>query len=69
MSTARHENGDSPFADNLDRDPEIGQSKGTTATGEHPQAIKGESTTEGDVDNDSTPTGGVFERERGRTNE
>ena len=59
---------DSPFTDDLERDPGIGQSKGSFITGEHPQTIKGENTVEGDIDNDSTPTDGVPERQRERTN-
>lgn len=72
MSSAKHETkregGDSPFPDDLDRNPGIGQSKGAFATGEKPQSIEGESTAEGDVDNDSTRTDGVPQGERGRTN-
>ena len=66
--TGKHPKGDSPFPDDLERDPGIGQSKGAFQTGEDPQAIKGENTVEGDVDNDSTVTDGVPERETGRTN-
>ena len=69
MGETKHAKGDSPFTDDLERDPGIGQSKGAFRTGEHPQTIKNENTSEGDVDNDSTPTGGVPEAERGRTNE
>lgn len=68
MTSSKHEKGDSPFTDDLERDPGIGQSKGTTATGDHPQTIKGENTLEGDVDNDPTPTGAVSERDLGHTN-
>lgn len=68
MSSTKHEKGGSPSADDLDRNPAIGQSKGAFATGEKPEAIEGENTQEGDVDNDSTVTDGVPERERGRTN-
>ena len=72
MSSTKHEpgreSGDSPFADDLERNPGIGQSKGAFATGEEPQSIDGENTVEGDVDNDSTLTDAVPERERGRSN-
>jgi hypothetical protein len=54
--------------DDLDRNPGIGQSKGAFATGEDPEEISGENTFEGDVENDSTPTDGVPQEERGRTN-
>ena len=54
--------------DDLERNPGIGQSKGSFMTGVRPGEIAGENTVEGDVDNDSTPTDGVPERERGRTN-
>jgi hypothetical protein len=54
-------------ADDLECDPGIGQSKGTTIAGEKPQLIRGENTTEGDVENDTTPAGGVDPRQRGRS--
>jgi hypothetical protein len=54
--------------DNLKRNPGIGQSKGSFATGVRPTEIEGENTVDGDIDNDSTPTDGVPERERARTN-
>ncbi len=54
--------------DSLDRNPGIGQSKGSFATGMSPREIAGENTVEGDVDNDTTPTDGVPEHERARTN-
>ena len=68
MSSTKHEKGDSAFADDLERNPGIGQSKGTFATGESPKTIEGENTAEGDVDNDSTLTDGVPQHQRGRTN-
>ena len=60
--------GESPFAEDRDRNPGIGQSKGSFMTGEDPQSIAGENTVEGDVENDSTANDGVPEEERGRTN-
>ena len=54
--------------DDLERNPGIGQSKGSFMTGVPPLETEGENTVEGDVDNDSTVTDGVPERERGRTN-
>lgn len=70
MNTTKHEKqkGPSPFPDDLERNPGIGQSKGTFATGEDPELIEGENTFEGDVDNDTTMTDGVPQKERGRTN-
>jgi hypothetical protein len=67
MTDTKHEKGESPFTDDLERNPGIGQSKGSFATGEDPQSVEGENTVEGDVDNDSTGSGGVPERERERT--
>ena len=66
-SDTRH-NSDVKLANDLDRNPGIGQSKGTFATGEEPEEIAGENTVEGDVDNDSTPTDGVPQAQRERTN-
>jgi hypothetical protein len=68
MTDTKHEKGDSPFQDDLERDPGIGQSKGTTISGEDPQSIAGENTVEGDVENDSTANDGVPEEVRERTN-
>ena len=70
MSTTKHDKqkGESPFTDDLERNPGIGQSKGLFMTGEDPELIEGENTFEGDVDNDATMTDGVPQKERGRTN-
>lgn len=57
-----------PFPDDLERNPGIGQSKGSFMTGERPGAIEGENTVEGDVENDSTVTDGVPQQDRERTN-
>jgi hypothetical protein len=62
MTSSKHDKGDSPFADDLDQNPGIGQSKGTTASGGHPADIKGENTVEGDTDNDTLPTGGISKK-------
>lgn len=67
MSGSKHDKGESPFTDDLERNPGIGQSKGSFATGETPQSIEGENTTEGDRENDSTANDGIPERERERT--
>jgi len=53
-------------ADDLVRNPGIGQSKGTTATGEDPDVAAGENTVEGDVENDTLPSGGIDPDQRGR---
>lgn len=45
--------------DDLDRNPGIGASKGTTMAGADPDEIEGENTFEGDVENDVRPNGGV----------
>lgn len=68
MSSTKHGKGKSPFPDDLERNPGIGQSKGSFATGIPPEEIEGENTVEGDVDNDTTGTDGVPQRERARTN-
>lgn len=54
--------------DDLDRNPDIGKSKGSFATGEDPEEIAGENTVVGDIQNDSTRGGGVPQEDRGRTN-
>ena len=68
MTRTKHEKGRSPFPDDLQRNPGIGQSKGSFATGIPPEEIEAENTVEGDVDNDTTSTDGVPEEERERTN-
>jgi hypothetical protein len=56
-------------ADDLDRNPGIGTSKGVhTRTGVDPEKLEGENTAEGDVMNDTTPQGGVDPNQQGRTN-
>jgi hypothetical protein len=53
----------------LDRNPGIGSSKGTfSRTGVDPEDLEAQSTTEGDVMNDTTPQGGVDPDQQGRTN-
>jgi hypothetical protein len=68
MTSTKHDKGESPFTDDLQRNPGIGQSKGSFATGEDPLTADGENTVEGDVENDSTANDGVPERAHGRTN-
>jgi len=48
-----------PTPDDLERNPGIGQSKGTFATGEDPEELEGTNTYEGDTDNEASPLGGV----------
>jgi hypothetical protein len=59
--------GDRPRSD-LDVDPGIGTSKGTTISGEDPRDLDGGSTFEGDVMNETTREGGVDPDRTGRTN-
>ena len=54
--------------DDLECNPGIGASRGTTMAGEDPDLIEGENTSEGDVGNDTIRGGGIDPRERGRTN-
>lgn len=54
--------------DDLARDPGIGQSPGTTISGEDPDLAAGENTVEGDVENDTRPDGAVDADQRGRKN-
>jgi hypothetical protein len=68
MSDTKHEKGENPFIDDLERNPGIGQSKGSFMTGTDPLSIQGENVAEGDSENDSTANDGVPEEERERTN-
>ena len=68
MSTNKELTREKVGTDDLDRNPGIGQSEGTFATGEDPEEIAGENTVEGDLENDSTASDGVPQEERGRTN-
>ncbi|MGN6059265.1 MAG: hypothetical protein ACTHOI_11870 [Sphingomicrobium sp.] len=67
MADTKHRKGDSPFADDLEKNPGIGESRGAFMTGEDPQSIAGENTVEGDAENDSTAGDGVPQEERERT--
>src|SRR3982750_2602404 len=49
MSGTKHDKGRSPFRDDLERNPGIGQSKGSFMTGIPPEEIEGETTVEGEV--------------------
>jgi len=69
MSGSKHDKWrESPFQSDLKRNPGIGQSKGTFATGLDIEEIEGENTVEGDIENDPSPSGAVPERKLGRTN-
>ena len=68
MTSTKHNKGESPFADDLERNPGIGTSKGAFETGLSPEEIEGENTTEGDVQNDSALGGGVDPNQLGREN-
>jgi hypothetical protein len=67
MTSSKHDKGESPFQDDLERNPGIGQSKGTTTAGIDPSEIGGENTVEGDTENDTQPTGGIAKHETERT--
>ena len=70
MSTSKHPKSqpqDRPRND-LQDNPGIGSTKGSTAGKFSPSEEEGESTFEGDVMNDTTPQGGVDPGQRGRTN-
>jgi hypothetical protein len=78
MSTGKHpQSGHTPTtlpADDLDCDPGIGRSRGATASGTRKPELRdqgdledGENTVEGDVANDTTPSGGVDPNRRGRS--
>ena len=69
MTSSKQPKGGSKFRDDLERNPGIGQSKGSFATGIPPEEIEGENTVEGDVDNDTTANDGVPQHEKARTND
>ncbi len=52
----------------LERNPGIGSSPGAFRTGADPETIEADNTVEGDVENGTTASGGISEREEGRTN-
>ena len=70
MTTSKHgksQPGEAP-RDDLEDNPGIGTSKGVRAGKGDPRLIEGDSTFEGDVENDTNPLGGVDPRHVGRTN-
>ena len=70
MSTSKHPpSGHTPTtlpADDLEDNPGIGASQGTTIAGEDPHLIEGENSIEGDVENDTDASGGITPRDRQR---
>ena len=68
MSSNKHAKTREPSDADLKANPGIGSSKGTTMSGEKPDLIEGETTAEGDVENDANPQGGVDPNHLGRTN-
>lgn len=70
MSSDKHSKShdEEPFTSDLDRNPGIGQSEGSFATGEDPEELEGDNTVEGDVENDPTAARTADERKLGRTN-
>jgi hypothetical protein len=71
MSGSKHdkaEEGETPFRSDLERNPGIGQSKGTTAGAADIDLIEGDNTVEGDVENDPDSQERVSESAIGRTN-
>jgi hypothetical protein len=72
MSTSKHPGPGQarPPRDDLETDPGIGASRGTTMAGEDPHILRedGENTEEGDVGNDTDATGAVVPNARHRTN-
>ena len=57
-----------PTDADLNGNPGIGQSKGTTMAGEDVETIEADSTVEGDVENETNREGGVDPGHGGRTN-
>jgi hypothetical protein len=72
MSTSKHPApGEArPPRDDLETDPGIGASRGTTMAGEDPHILRedGEDTEEGDVGNDADRTGAPTAMKKHRTN-
>jgi hypothetical protein len=68
MSSNKHLKTATPTDADLKGNPEIGQTRGTTMAGVPADLIEGDSTVEGDVQNDTKPDGGVDPNHLGRTN-
>lgn len=68
MNDTKQKPGGNPKLDeDLERNPGIGQSKGSFATGVSPDEIEGENTVEGDTENNAGRFGEV-KTDPGRTN-
>lgn len=70
MTSNKHEQTDvrdNPLPNDLEKNPGIGQSKGSFSTGEDPELIEGENTVEGDTGNNAGRFGEV-KTDPGRTN-
>lgn len=65
MTSSKHPKRQRPTDSDLKRNPGIGTSKGTERQGDD---LDGDSTFQGDVENDTTPQGGIDPRQTGRTN-
>lgn len=70
MSTSKHPapGRATPPRDDLETNPAIGASKGTTIAGEDPHIDMGENTVEGDVENDADASGAPTPQSKHRTN-
>jgi hypothetical protein len=68
MSSNKHLKTATPTDADLKGNPGIGQTRGTTMAGAPPDLIEADSTVEGDVENETTPEGGVDPNHLGRTN-
>ncbi|CDX46225.1 conserved hypothetical protein [Mesorhizobium sp. ORS 3359] len=66
MSGNQHPKSKKPSDADLGNDPGIGTSKGTIKEGD--ELEHGENTVEGDVENDTTDSGGINPRQKVRTN-
>ena len=69
MADTKQDKNETLTKDDLEKNPGIGQSKGSFMTGVPPEEIEGENTVEGDADSDTTATDGVPQREKARTND
>ncbi|TGQ37329.1 MULTISPECIES: hypothetical protein [unclassified Mesorhizobium] len=67
MSGTRHPKSKRPSDADLRNNPGIGTSKGTIKEGDDVE-LEGDSTIEGDVENDTTAAGGINPRQKMRTN-
>jgi len=67
MTGNKHAKHKMPSDVDLKRNPGIGTSKGTIKEGDD-TLLEGDTTFEGDVENDTTGSGGINPRQTGRTN-